>query len=101
LEARVGIEPTNRGFADLFVALVTVPKINMGRNVSAILSPSCPLTGSLPGKPTQNARTECSQGQLREECLSLSFVQSLFDTRRKIAAWRKTTGMSAHSGLEY
>jgi putative transposase len=42
-----------------------------------------------PGKPTQNARVESFNGRLREECLSVSWFQNLFDARRKIAAWRK------------
>jgi len=42
-----------------------------------------------PGKPTQNARIESFHGRLREECLSVSWFQNLFDARRKIAEWRK------------
>ncbi len=42
-----------------------------------------------PGKPTQNARIESFHGQLREECLVVSWFQNVFDARRKIAAWRK------------
>src|SRR5437016_8904817 len=41
-----------------------------------------------PGKPTQNARVESFHGRLREECLSVSWFQNLFDARRKIAALR-------------
>ena len=40
-----------------------------------------------PGKPTQNARVESFHGRLREECLTVSWFQNLFDARRKIAAW--------------
>jgi putative transposase len=42
-----------------------------------------------PGKPTQNAYIESFHGRLREECLNLSWLQNLFDARRKIAPWRK------------
>ena len=42
-----------------------------------------------PGKPTQNAHVESFHGRLREECLTVSWFQNLFDARRKIAAWRK------------
>ncbi len=41
-----------------------------------------------PGKPTQNARVESFHGRLRDECLTMSWFQNLFDARRKIAAWR-------------
>jgi transposase InsO family protein len=41
-----------------------------------------------PGKPTQNARVESFHGRLREECLTVSWFQNLFDARRKIAAWK-------------
>jgi len=41
-----------------------------------------------PGKPTQNARVESFHGRLRDECLTVSWFQNLFDARRKIAAWR-------------
>jgi putative transposase len=41
-----------------------------------------------PGKPTQNARAESFNGRLRDECLTVSWFQNLFDARRKIAAWR-------------
>ena len=42
-----------------------------------------------PGKPTQNARVESFHGRLRDECLTVSWFQNLFDARRKIAAWRE------------
>ena len=41
-----------------------------------------------PGKPTQNAHVESFHGRLREEYLTVSWFQNLFDARRKIAAWR-------------
>ena len=41
-----------------------------------------------PGKPTQNARVESFHGRLREECLTVSWFQDLFDARWKTAAWR-------------
>jgi hypothetical protein len=55
-----------------------------------------------PGKPTQNARVESFHGKLREECLSVSWFQNLFDARRKIAAWRKEYNEERpHSSLGY
>src|SRR2546422_9794222 len=42
-----------------------------------------------PGKPTQNAHVESFHGRLREECLTVSWFQNLFDARRKIAALQK------------
>jgi hypothetical protein len=41
-----------------------------------------------PGKPTQNAHIESFHGRLREECLTVSWFQNLFDARRTIAAWK-------------
>jgi putative transposase len=55
-----------------------------------------------PGRPTQNAHIESFQGRLREECLSVSWFQNLFDARRKIAAWRKEYNEERpHSSLGY
>jgi putative transposase len=55
-----------------------------------------------PGKPTQNARIESFHGRLREECLSVSWFQNLFDARRKITAWRKEYNEERpHSSLGY
>jgi hypothetical protein len=55
-----------------------------------------------PGKPTQNARVESFHGRLREECLSVSWFQNLFDARRKIAAWRTEYNEERpHSSLGY
>jgi putative transposase len=55
-----------------------------------------------PGKPTQNARVESFHGRLREECLTVSWFQNLFDARRKIAAWRKEYNEERpHSSLGY
>jgi len=55
-----------------------------------------------PGKPTQNGRVESFHGRLREECLSVSWFQNLFDARRKIAAWRKEYNEERpHSSLGY
>ena len=54
------------------------------------------------GKPTQNARVESFHGRLREECLSVSWFQNLFDARRKIAAWRTEYNEERpHSSLGY
>ena len=55
-----------------------------------------------PGKPTQNARVESFHGRLRDECLTVSWFQNLFDARRKIAAWRKEYNEERpHSSLGY
>jgi putative transposase len=55
-----------------------------------------------PGKPTQNARVESFHGRLRDECLSVSWFQNLFDARRKIAAWRiEYNEERPHSSLGY
>ena len=55
-----------------------------------------------PGKPTQNAHVESFHGRLREECLTVSWFQNLFDARRKIAAWRKEYNEERpHSSLGY
>ena len=55
-----------------------------------------------PGKPTQNARVESFHGRLREECLTVSWFQNLFDARRKIAAWRiEYNEERPHSSLGY
>ena len=55
-----------------------------------------------PGKPTQNARVESFHGRLRDECLSVSWFQNLFDARRKIAAWRiEYNEQRPHSSLGY
>jgi len=54
-----------------------------------------------PGKPTQNARVESFHGRLREECLTVSWFQNLFDARRKIEAWRTDHNEERpHSSLE-
>jgi len=55
-----------------------------------------------PGKPTQNAHVESFHGRLREECLSGSWFQNLFDARRKIAAWKiEYNEERPHSSLGY
>jgi len=55
-----------------------------------------------PGKPTQNARIESFHGRLREECLSVSWFQNLFEARRKIAVWQKEYNEERpHSSLGY
>jgi len=55
-----------------------------------------------PGKPTQNAQVESFHGRLREECLTVSWFQNLFDARRKIAAWQKEYNEERpHSSLGY
>ena len=55
-----------------------------------------------PGKPTQNARVESFHGRLRDECLTVSWFQNLFDARRKIADWRTEYNEERpHSSLGY
>ncbi len=55
-----------------------------------------------PGKPTQNAHVESFHGRLREECLTVSWFQNLFDARRKIVAWRTEYNEERpHSSLGY
>ena len=55
-----------------------------------------------PGKPTQNARVESFHGRLRDECLTVSWFQNLFDARRKIAAWKiEYNEDRPHSSLAY
>jgi putative transposase len=55
-----------------------------------------------PGKPTQNPHVESFHGRLREECLTLSWFQNLFDARRKISAWRiEYNEERPHSSLGY
>jgi putative transposase len=55
-----------------------------------------------PGKPTQNAHVESFHGRLREECLTVSWFQNLFDARRKIAAWKiEYNEERPHSSLGY
>src|ERR1700722_16087864 len=55
-----------------------------------------------PGKPTQNGRIESFHGRLRDECLTVSWFQNLFDARRKIAAWRiEYNEERPHSSLGY
>ena len=41
-----------------------------------------------PGKPVENAYIESFNGRFREECLNVSWFRNLFDTRRRLAAWR-------------
>ena len=55
-----------------------------------------------PGKPTQNARVESFHGRLRDECLTVSWFQNLFDAKNKIAAWRiEYNEERPHSSLGY
>ena len=55
-----------------------------------------------PGKPTQNGRVESFHARLRDECLNVSWLQNLFDAKRKIAAWRtEYNGERPHSSLGY
>jgi putative transposase len=51
---------------------------------------------------TQNAHVENFNGRLREECLTVSWFQNLFDARRKITAWQKEYNEERpHSSLGY
>ena len=55
-----------------------------------------------PGKPTQNPHVESFHGRLREECLTVSWFQNLFDARQKISAWRiEYNEERPHSSLGY
>ena len=55
-----------------------------------------------PGRPTQNARVESFHGRFRDECLTVSWFQNLFDARRKIAAWKiEYNEERPHSSLGY
>jgi hypothetical protein len=55
-----------------------------------------------PGKPTQNARVESFHGRLRDECLTVSWFQNLFDAKKKIAAWKiEYNEERPHSSLGY
>ncbi len=47
------------------------------------------LDFSRPGKPTDNAYVESSNGGLRDECLNVNWCLSLEDARSKIEAWRR------------
>ena len=55
-----------------------------------------------PGKPMQNGHIESFNGKLRDECLNTSWFSSLFDARRKIAAWKNDYNETRpHSSLGY
>ena len=55
-----------------------------------------------PGQPTQNARIESFHGRLRDECLTVSWFQNLFDAKKKIAAWKMEYNEERpHSSLGY
>lgn len=47
------------------------------------------LDFSRPGKPTDNAFVESSNGRLRDECLNMHWFLSLKDARAKIEAWHR------------
>jgi putative transposase len=50
----------------------------------------------------ENGRLESFNGKLREECLRTSWFQNLFDSRRKIGAWREDYNHARpHSSLGY
>ena len=53
------------------------------------------------GKPTQNAKVESFHGRLRDELLYVSWFWNLWDTRRKIEAWREEYNRERpHSSLD-
>jgi len=49
-----------------------------------------------PAKPTRNAHGQSFHGRLREECLRVKWFISLFEARRKVAASKGGTLLSAH-----
>lgn len=60
------------------------------------------LDFSGPGKPTDNAMVESSNGRLRQECLNEHWFMSLADTETKIEAWRRHYNESRlHSALDW
>lgn len=60
------------------------------------------LDFSRPGKPTDNARVESSNGRLRQECLNAHWFLSMEDARAKIDAWRNDYNESRpHSALDW
>lgn len=60
------------------------------------------LTHIQPGRPMQNGHVESFHGKLRDECLSVSWFENLFEARRKIAAWRAEYNRERpHSSLGY
>lgn len=55
-----------------------------------------------PGRPTQNGRLESLNGRVRDEFLSVSWFQNLFDARVKGAIWRQDYNeVRPHSSLGY
>jgi transposase InsO family protein len=52
-----------------------------------------------PGKPTQNAYVESFHGKLREERLPVSWNTNLFDARRKVADWGRSTTWNGHTAV--
>jgi putative transposase len=60
------------------------------------------LVNTQPGKPKQNAHVESFHGRLREECLRVSWFQSLFEAGKEIAFWRQDYNeRRPHSNLNY
>ena len=55
-----------------------------------------------PGRPMQNGQAESFNGRFREECLNVNWFGNVFDSRRKIAAWKKEYNEERpHSSLGY
>lgn len=55
-----------------------------------------------PGKPTQNGGMESFNGELRAECLNVSWFWNLFDARRQISSWKvEHNSRRPHSSLGY
>jgi putative transposase len=58
------------------------------------------LEYSRPGKPTDNAYIESSNGSLREVCLNVNWFMSWEDTRMKLEKWKNDYNeFRPHSGL--
>ena len=55
-----------------------------------------------PGRPMQNGHVESFNGRMREECLNVSWFWNVFESRGRIAAWRREYNEERpHSSLGY
>ena len=78
------------------------PELTSRHYLSWCLERQIELVHIQPGKPTQNAHVESFHGELREECLRVSWFQNLFDARRKIGERRRECNeQRPHSSLGY
>ena len=83
-----------------FVA--TTARMTSRHSLACCVERKIKLVHIQPDKPTQNAHVESFHGRLREECLTVSWFQNLFDARRKIAAWKiEYNEERPHSSLGY